>query len=144
VHPACPPAPRPGLMRRLCAIFYDCVLLFGVLYGASFPLLIASGGEALPPGNPYYQAYLLAVIYLYFTVFWTRGGQTLGMKAWRLRLVNSDGNRPDWRQASVRFAGALLSWAFLGLGFFWILFDSQRRAWHDRLSETVLVRDPAA
>ncbi len=71
--------------------------------------------------------------------FWTHGGQTLGMRAWRLRLVSDDGDKVTLRQALVRYAVAILSWLVLGLGFLWILFDGKKRAWHDIASRTRLV-----
>ena len=85
------------------------------------------------------QVYLILVCFLFFGWFWTHGGQTLGMRAWRLQLRRIDGQNLAWSTALVRFAGALLSWLPLGLGFFWIAFDPQNRAWHDRLSKSIVI-----
>lgn len=65
--------------------------------------------------------------------FWVRGGQTLGLRSWRLRL---DGGPITWMHAFKHFAGAILSWPPLGLGFLWPIFDREKLAWHDRLSGT--------
>ena len=73
---------------------------------------------------------------------WTRGGQTLGMRAWRCRLVAADGEPVGWGQTVARFAAALVSWAALGLGFWWALADPERRTWHDRWSGTRIVLVP--
>jgi uncharacterized RDD family membrane protein YckC len=72
-------------------------------------------------------------------LFWTRGGQTLGMRAWRLKVLRDDGQPLTIQDALLRYVAAILSWAALGLGFLWILVDSDGLAWHDRISKTRLV-----
>ncbi len=79
---------------------------------------------------------------LFFAGFWTHGGQTLGMRAWRIRLVGRGGGRVSWGQATLRFFAAIVSWLALGLGFLWALVDRERHAWHDRCSGTRLIRLP--
>ncbi len=79
---------------------------------------------------------------LFFGWFWTRSGQTLGMQAWRLRVQQPDGSPISWRQALVRMGGAVLSALCLGAGYWWLLFDRERRTWHDRLSGTRVVLLP--
>ena len=126
----------PGLARRLAACLYDGLVLFAVLMvaGAAW---VALTRAAAPPGDWVFRAYLLAVAALFFCGFWRRG-ETLGMRAWKLRVVAADGRPPGWDRALIRFATALLSWAALGLGFLWVLVDRERLAWHDRLSGTRL------
>lgn len=121
--------------RRLAALVYDCLLLFAVLLFVSLPLTLLSGG-AIHSGTAAYQLYLLAVSFLYLGWQWTRGGQTLGMKAWRLQLITAAGTTPDWSQAALRFAAALFSTAAFGLGFIWMLIDQDGLTWHDRWSGT--------
>jgi uncharacterized RDD family membrane protein YckC len=129
----------PGLGRRLAAIAYDALLLVAVLFVATAALLPFTGGEALRPNDVWYTAYLVAVSFGYFGWFWTHGGQTLGMRSWRLRLVGSGKNGASWRQALVRFAGACVSWIAFGAGFLWMLVDRKRLTWHDRVSGTRIV-----
>lgn len=135
-------AARPGLLRRLAAIFYDAWLITALwLLGAGIDALIRSALGGAPGQGAYWalQLYLIAVPIAFYCWFWTHGGQTLGMRAWRLRLVSSDGSTVDLRQALTRCAAALLSWLALGLGYLWILIDPEKAAWHDRLSHTYLV-----
>ena len=101
--------------------------------------LILTGGGFTVGDLLLFRAYLLGVAFAFFTWFWMHGGQTLGMRAWRLRVVGADRRPLSWRQASGRFFAAALSWACLGVGFLSILFDEQRLAWHDRLSGTRLI-----
>jgi uncharacterized RDD family membrane protein YckC len=131
----------PGLLRRLAAIVYDTILLAAVLFAATAAILPFNAGNAFRPGQYFYPAYLIGVSFLFFAWFWTHGGQTLGMRAWKIKVLTTDGNPINWRQAVLRFASALISWAVLGLGFWWILCDKQKRGWHDRLSHTMLYFD---
>ncbi|MCC3751160.1 MAG: RDD family protein [Halorhodospira halophila] len=130
---------------RIGALLYDLLLVVSIIFLGSAVFLPVSGGEAPAPGtwlSVAYQVYLLALVYLFFVLFWTRGGRTLGMLAWRLRVVNAEGVPPTLGQASARFVAAGLSWALLGLGFVWALFDAEHRALHDRLAGTWLIREP--
>jgi len=127
------------LMRRLAAMFYDGLLLTGLLFVASVPVTLLHGG-AFANGNMIFRLYLLAIIFIYLGWQWTHGGQTLGMKAWHLRAVSGHQAPLDWRLSGLRFLAALLSTAALGLGYVWLLFDRDRLTWHDRLSGTRLVK----
>ncbi len=131
-----------GLFRRLAAMVYDTLLLFAVLYFATAPLLVITGGEAVERFEIAYRAYLVAAAFLFFGWFWTHGGQTLGMRAWRIRVLALDGTPITWTQALKRFLWAFVSLAPCGIGYFWLLFDSQGRTWHDRLSETQVIFEP--
>jgi len=79
---------------------------------------------------------------VFFCAFWLKNGQTLGMQAWRIKLVSDTGSDPSLRQCVLRFFGALLSTACLGLGYLWCLFDRRGRYWHDHLSGTHLILLP--
>jgi len=139
------PAPeRAGLLRRLGAMLYDGLLLLAVLMVATALFLPFTGGEAVDPRRDpllelVYRLVLLLLIVGFFGLFWTRRGQTLGMASWRLRVEREDGRLLDWGDTLRRLGWALLSLLPLGLGFLWVLFDPERRAWHDRLSHTRVV-----
>jgi len=101
--------------------------------------IVARGGEAIGPGSPWFQGLLLASWWLYFAWCWTHGGQTIGMRAWRLVLESTDDSPIGWGCASRRFLAAFLSAAPLGLGYLWSLVDRDRLCWHDRLTRTRIV-----
>ena len=84
------------------------------------------------------------ILLIFFGNFWRRAGQTLGMQAWRLKLITESGGSPTWRQVAVRLVGATLSFAALGLGYLWRYLPPHRRYWHDRLSKTRVVLLPRA
>ena len=128
-----------GLLRRLGALFYDSLLLFGVAFFATLLLLVLRRGAALTPGDPFFALYLFAIGFLFYGWFWTRGGQTLGMRAWRIRVLQNDGTALTWAKALQRYLLAWISLLVLGLGFFWLLIDKNRQTLHDRWSGTVVV-----
>ncbi len=134
-----------GLIRRLAAILYDTLVLIAVLLVAAVPFdLIARGAPTSEAGRYLFQFYLLVVSFLFFGWFWVHGGQTLGMRAWRLRVVNRAGGAVSWKQALLRFLAAMLSWVPFGAGYLWVLVDRDRCAWHDRLSGTHMIVIPKA
>lgn len=137
----------PGLLRRLAALAYDALLILALAFVVSALMLLVTGGRLGQPDRPSWLLWahrivLIAAVWGFFAWFWMHGGQTLGMRAWRLRLVSADGSAITWTQTVRRFAGATLSLAALGLGYWWILFDPEKRSWHDRLSGTHLIVVP--
>ena len=134
-------AASPSLLRRMAALFYDLMLVAAVLVLASALALLANGGQTIAGTWPLliYRIYLLIIFYLYFAWHWTHGGQTLGMRAWRLKLLRSDSQNIGWIDTLKRLFFAALALLPLGLGLLWCLFDRDRLAWHDRLSKTRLV-----
>ena len=128
-----------GLARRMAAVGYDCLVLIALLMLAEGLLLLLTAGEGLPAESLLHRLYLAAVPLGFFVGFWHFGGQTIGMRAWRIRVTGVDGGTPALGQLLRRAAAAVLSWLPIGLGFWWVLVDGQRLAWHDRLSDTMLV-----
>lgn len=131
---------RVGLGRRLAALIYDALLLFGLCFAATVVLLPLTGGRAIAPNNHLYTAYLTAVCFLFYGWCWTHSGQTLGMQAWKIKVQRRDGARMTWLRALLRFCAAFVSWLPLGLGYWWLLVDRDGLTWHDRLSGTAVVR----
>lgn len=129
----------------MAAIIYDLFPLAGIWFACGVLGVALNGGKAPEPSSigAWVQfALLLGASYAYFMISWRRGGQTLGMRAWRLRLVDSAGRPPKLSALSTRFALAPLSWLAAGLGMLWALVDAERRCWHDIGSGTLLVRLP--
>ena len=131
---------RVSLPRRLAAIFYDTLLLFALLFFASVIVVVPIEITMEHPLHSLYVVYIYVVSFIFFGWFWTHGGQTLGMRAWRVRVQRHDGQSLTWRHALVRFLAAVISGALFGTGFMWCLFNKERLALHDFLSKTRLVR----
>jgi len=134
------PAP---LLRRLAAFCYDLLLLVGVIVCFTLAVLAIRVGKPVPPGTAWFPLSLLAITAAFFCGFWTHGGQTVGMRTWRIRVVRDDGGALGWRAAIARFGVALVGALPVGLGLWWSLFDADRRAWHDRWTRTRVVRTDA-
>ena len=131
------------LLRRIGAMLYDGLLILALMFLTTLPFIAARSGEPVETSdNLLYQVILAVVVFGFFVGFWTRSGRTLGMQSWRLQLVGSDGDRPGFGAATIRFFAALLSWLPLGLGFLWQLWDSDQLTWHDRISKTRIVYYP--
>lgn len=138
------PAP---LWRRLVASIYDGLLLIALWMSGTLVDAIVRNLFGIPGHHLSLQIFLYLIGLGFFGWFWTHGGQTLGMRVWRLQVRRSDGSPLRWPVAAVRYTAAYFSWAMLGLGMLWCLIDARRRAWHDLIASTevvVLPRDGQA
>jgi uncharacterized RDD family membrane protein YckC len=134
--------PSPGFLVRLAALLYDLLLLIAIFFVATAILLPLNSGEAATPSQLiYYRIYLVCISFAFYGWFWTHGGQTLGLKAWKIKVLTLDEKPISWKQAAYRFLAAAFSWGIFGMGFVWILFDKNKLSWHDRLSKTALFFD---
>jgi uncharacterized RDD family membrane protein YckC len=119
-------------------MLYESLLAFAVAFFAGWVFFFASGGKDATSGllRIELQAFVVVALAAYFVWCWLRGGQTLAMKAWRIRLV---GLTPA--KALLRFLYALV---FLptGISIVWALFDRDRQFLHDRLAGTKLIFVP--
>lgn len=133
-----------GFGRRFAALIYDALLLAALLLIFTTASVMLVARSAILPENAgvwayVYRATLLAIIVAYYVLNWTRSGQTLGMRAWRLRAVDAQGRRMSVRMALLRYLYAVLAWAPAALGVLWLYVDSEHLALHDRLSGTRVV-----
>lgn len=146
-----PPAPRALVGWRLLALFYDLwpVVALWMVVSALFNVAYTFAGH----GEREYVApftllgwLLWAACWLvagaYAVASWRRGGQTLGMRPWRLRVADATGGAASTAALARRFAVGTLSLLAAGAGFWWAWFDRDRLTWHDRASGTRLVREP--
>lgn len=129
----------PSIRRRLASLLYEFLLIVAVCVIAGFAYIPIFGNAEEPFRKAVFQLYLLVVLMVYFLAFWTRGGQTLPMKTWRIRLTDLNGQTITLPRGILRFSLALLGLACFGAGFLWALFDPQRQFLHDRLAKTRLI-----
>lgn len=143
--------PSAWIGRRLLSLLYDlfAAVPLWMLTAIPFVLLdVAISGDVRHNIGPFSAMQWLlwlacwCVTGVYATWSWRRGGQTLGMRPWRIRVVARDGGAPGRGAAWLRFAVATLSLAAGGLGFWWAWFDREHLTWHDRASGTRVLRVP--
>ncbi len=124
------------LLRRSAAFLYDCLLLLAVFFIVTAVLVVGiNEGEAMT--HPAYYLLLYVIGLAFFGVCWRYGGQTLGMKAWHLQLINEAGGRLTFRQCATRY---VLGTVAFGFTYLHAVFDTERRTLHDRLSETRIIK----
>ena len=128
-----------GLARRLIALVYEALLLAAVLIVGSLPFVLLGQALDRTVARPLFQAHLLTLAGAYFVWQWAKGGRTLAMQTWRMRLVTRDGARPDWRIALRRYLAAVPGVLLFGIGFLWALVDREGLFLHDRLAGTRIV-----
>jgi len=159
--PAAPEATAPTVRRRLAALLYEAVILFGVVFLAGYLFSTLTQQRNGLTHHNLLAGWIGLVVCAYFVWFWTHGGQTLPMKTWRLRVVGADGAPLSVTRAVVRY---VLAWLWflpplalhpmlglrlpqtLAIAVVWFVvwaatgrFDPQRQFLHDRLAGTRVV-----
>lgn len=137
--------PRALLHRRIGALLYDILCIFALEMVVAGTFLLFNSGEAIEAGHPLFtiQRTLFALLpFVYFLFFWLRDAHTTGMRAWRLRIQQTNEQPITSTQAILRLLFAIVSWIPLGLGFLWVFVSPTRLAWHDRLSGTEIIQLP--
>ncbi len=129
---------RCTLPRRLAAIAYDSLVVTGLLLIGSAVASPFDQGNHQALSDPLFTGYLLGIWFLYMALCWMNGGMTIGMRAWRLRIMPDTGTRISWKICFIRFLCAFASMAVLGAGLLWSLFDREKRCWHDIVSRSGL------
>ena len=156
--------PTAPLKSRLLCMVYEAMLLFGVLFIATWLFSTLLQQRHALYLRDALQDWLFVVLGLYFCWFWTHGGQTLAMKTWHLRVLDKEGNPLSWRRGLIRYALCWL-WFIPGLAAAklmhaqgWLLMllpganfvlwaltsrlDADRQFLHDRLAGTRIVLVP--
>ncbi len=146
---------QASLVKRLLAIFYDLLIIFFITFLLTIvfqqlviqlelitleKVQITQEGETvnvIPASSP--VSFLLKSIWFFISLFyfghyWTKHGQTLGMRVWKIKVVSNQDTLISWYQAIKRYLFALL-----GLGLFWIIVDKENLALQDRLSQSKLL-----
>ncbi|HEY0334169.1 MAG TPA: RDD family protein [Stenotrophomonas sp.] len=143
--------PRRLLLWRWLAMFYDFwpVLALWMVVSTIFTVGYQLAGHADRQNIAPFSAlqWLLwaccwVVAGIYATTSWRRGGQTLGMRPWRLHLQTVEGGPLGYAALWRRYCVGTLSLLLGGAGFWWAWVDRDRLTWHDRASGTRLVRLP--
>ena len=141
--------PRAGLFRRLASLLYDGLIVGAIwmLIGFIVQLAVGTDTSQLVDGRVQTDPVLGNILFFlmvascatFFVWFWTRSGQTVGMLAWRIKVVDRNGRLISMRQAGIRLLLAWPAFFVLGLGYLWLLVDAEGDALHDKISATRVV-----
>lgn len=125
--------------KRFAALIYDSFVLFSFWILLTVFALALNQGNSLLPYRFYFLSYLIVATGLLLSYFWCKKGQTLGMAAWQLKLVQENGDPLSWSQAALRYLIGSGSFFLGGIGFLWCLFDKNHQPLHDAIAKTIIV-----
>lgn len=138
------------LFARLFAILYDGFLIVAIsmLYGGLVTWLSAlfygvnTQDYSQTVGGPLFQFGWVFTLLVFYCYFWIRAGQTVGMKAWRLKVISTTNHPLTVFQCIIRFFSGIVFFAAAGIGLWWVLLDKNNDSLHDRASKTRLIQRP--
>jgi len=133
---------KTPVFKHIAAFIYDIFPVIGIVLLTSFVVLLIRNGHEVERNTLWFNFLLFSEITLYYVYSWKIGGQTLGMRAWKMKIIPNDKNMPtlSWAQSFVRFFVGIIS-CFGGIGIFWKLFSKDKLTWMDSASksQTLLV-----
>jgi uncharacterized RDD family membrane protein YckC len=157
LHSNCPPA---SLIKQLAAMVYDSLLIIAILFISTAIALIFNDGNAIE-SSPVFSFYLLLIIFIFYSWFWSKSGQTLGMRVWKIRIISEFGGNPSWSICFLRlFSAIIFPMAFWGINYIFSLFEDNNiimsitlivfllgylwrlfkpYTWHDKMSQTSII-----
>ncbi|MBL4773655.1 MAG: RDD family protein [Alcanivoracaceae bacterium] len=126
------------IWKHFSAFIYDLFPLVGIFILTSFIVLLFRKGENVEPFSAWFIVLIYSEIAFYYIYSWKKGGQTLGMRAWKMKIIPNQSNQTNisWTQAFMRFFIGVISTLFLGTGLFWKLFSKRKLSWMDIISDS--------
>lgn len=127
------------LGKRLLAILYDSLIVFFIIVVVLIIVqLIIGQGKEIPAEsvvNHVLKSFWLIISFLYFGHYWTKRGQTPGMRVWKIKAISHNGSLMNWTQSASRYVFSLF-----GFGLLWMIVDKEHLALQDRMSKTRLIK----
>lgn len=120
-------------------MLYDTLLIIALFFATGFVWVALSGDVVTGVA---FQLTLFTEVIGFFTYCWYKQGETLGMRAWKLRILDDAGDLPSFKQIGLRLLIAPLSLACLGVGYAWLYLGDNKQTWHDKVSGTYVVHIP--
>jgi uncharacterized RDD family membrane protein YckC len=132
-----------GFLKRILALIYDSLLIAAIVLVLSLLLVFINGGY--PESGSFLsfiQFFILVVTGpIFYSYFWiVNKGQTTGMQAWKIKLVTMDETELNIKKTMLRCLISTISFAFIGLGYLWILYDKDDLSWSDILTKTKVIK----
>lgn len=146
-----------NFFRRLLAMVYDSFLLLAILLITSgiytiITVILTNDFSTHPNIDTndvihdlqpvelgwFFFPFLIFVYVSFFCYFWIKTGQTLGMAAWKIKLISSDENQITLYKCLLRIFFAIISFTCFGLGYICLLFGA-KKTWHDKITGTEVI-----
>ena len=141
------PLPTAPVWRRFAALVYDSFILLALSF--AYGAVLTAAGAAMHPDMPHdYQPMFHSPLVIvgwflvlagFYAWFWKRGGQTIGMKTWRIQLVNTKPKPISWSQIGLRILVGIPATLCLGISYWFRLIDASGDCLHDKLSHTHVI-----
>ena len=125
--------------RRLMITVYDLIILLGIIFIFSLPFADIKINE----NTSFiflFQLYMYIVIKIFYVYLWTNGRSTIGMKAWKTKVVNIYNDPIKYKTAIIRFNIAFVTNIFFCIGILYSVYDKENRTIYDIISKTNLVK----
>ena len=120
---------KSKLWKHIAALIYDIFPILGIFLVTSLIFVMLRGGDEVQPKTLWFQLLLFLEAFFYFTYSWKRGGQTIGMKAWKISIENHQSL--TWPQVTWRFFVGVISTLLLGLGLWSRNWQTHHMTWMD-------------
>lgn len=121
-------------------MLYDGIILFGLLVIASALALPFGDTSKIAFQHFWFTVWLTLVCFAYLGGCWHYAGMTVGMRAWRVRLVSDKEKSISWSRCLLRFVTGIISLGLFGTGVLWAVIDKKKRCWHDLAGHTLLLK----
>jgi len=120
-------------------MLYEALLALAIAFVSGLAFYGATEERLSGETRLLFQAYLFLVFGIYFIACWSRGGRTLAMQTWKIRIIGREGAPIGAGRAALRYVLAWVSLLPLGAGFLWAFVDPDGQFLHDRLARTRMV-----
>jgi uncharacterized RDD family membrane protein YckC len=132
-------------LRLFAACLYELLLLVALWMLCTWIFVRLFGDATIGQKRTILQLFLWLITGAYFVFCWTKTGQTLATKTWKIKLVtqklvNGQNSTLSIQQALIRYALASACLLACGAGLIWVLFDKESLFLHDRLLKTRFIR----
>ncbi len=133
---------KPPIWKHFAAFVYDIFPILGILILTSGTILVFRSGNDVQPYTWWFILITYLEVALYYIYSWKIGGQTIGMKAWKIKLKSlNEQEQITWAQSTFRFIAGVVSTLLLGAGIFWKLFSNEQKSWMDLISSSLTVSE---
>lgn len=123
----------PNFIRLGASFVYDTLVVIALCFVCAWIYILLLGNATYGLKRYCLQLFIWLTVGLYFIRCWSKSGQTVAMKTWRIQLLSHSGLLVSIKTAVLRYVLATLSLTIFGLGFLWAIIDEDGLFLHDRL-----------